>query len=1082
MKTLNTFFLLLAFAFSNAQSPNIVLNDASVSYGLNTGVYMGASSDSPGKFTYSIANDSIGTISQEGLVTILRGGTTSVTVSQEASGSYAAGSKTATLKVNKAYVYSVQMTSPNALNAEDSLLLTASSGYSTTKFKYSIQNETGTNATIKGSKLYAGSTAGTLNIVAEIVADDNFEASTSSSTMGYQAITVFSNSGTPNLTMADMYKTYGDAFFRINTKSNSKGAITFSKLDGNGATIASDGLVTITGAGIVTIQATQEADGLFTEATTTATLSISKANATVNYTGVSFIEKNDSTLLTATTNPPGATIAWTLKSQPGTNASIKNNKLYAGSTNGSLNIAAEIVADDNFNASTSSSTNSAIQFYVNVTSASNPNLVFDDYTYNYSNEYEYLYASSNSYGTKTYSLVSGTAATVEPSGRLTKLGLGTIVVKVEQAATSQHKAATKTATITIVKTKVNLGFYGGNLSYYNDTTQMGIANDSISFTTFVYPGNPTLEFSIKNQDGTNAVLKGTKLYTGATSGTLTLMIKAIGSDYYYEAVKTQTIKIVGPQQPEINFKDSTVVYGQEPFWLQATSNNSNSPLQYSIISGNAATIYAYGQVTINGAGSVTVKATQTAYPPFAAATKTAILTVLKASPTITITSRNDVRIKDSLELSAISSPIGASFKWAIVSQTGTNASIVGNKLYAGTQRGSLKIKAIAEAQANFNPANSEEMEITVDSTILPTMLVSNLTNSYGNGPFNISVNSNSQGALSFSSISDSVASVSESGFVTIKKAGKMQVTITQAESAGFKAITRTELLTITKALVYGVMIKSEKTTKINDSLNLTAATYPAGATVKWRIGSQSGTNATIKGAKLYGGTQVGTLDIVAEVVPDDNFAWASASPTSGIQTITINSDSGTPTLIFNDVRGHYTFNSQYYASKMLATSNSTGAISYSIVDEPSATISSDGVITFRNLDSLASLKPMYYGDFVNLTVLAFQAASPPYEAVSKTAKFTLGYILLGTNETSFVSAKPIAYPNPAKDLLQIRSGKGAGCNASLQLYNMNGELQNTTFVENGIDFQINISELTSGVYSLKMTFCDEVFTQKVVKQ
>jgi hypothetical protein len=195
----------------------------------------------------------------------------------------------------------------------------------------------------------------------------------------------------------------------------------------------------------------------------------------------------------------------------------------------------------------------------------------------------------------------------------------------------------------------------------------------------------------------------------------------------------------------------------------------------------------------------------------------------------------------------------------------------------------------------------------------------------------------------------------------------------------------------------------------------------------------------------------------------------------------VNSTSGTPNIYFPNSENNYVCgkNCTGIVYKMTASSNSLGAITYSILDEPSASINSNGVITFRNLDSLLKIINYYN---LKLTVQATQEAYPPYNSASKTAIFAFQPIILGLESLNDILAKPIAYPNPAKDLLQIKSGKGAGCEAIISLYNMNGEVQNATSSRNGDDYQLDISELPSGVYSLKMTYCNEVFTQKVVKQ
>jgi hypothetical protein len=75
--------------------------------------------------------------------------------------------------------------------------------------------------------------------------------------------------GAPAITFAVANHTCGDAPFSVSATSNSSGAITYSLVSGN-ATVTSVGLVTLTGAGPVTIQAAQLAAGSYVAGRTPA--------------------------------------------------------------------------------------------------------------------------------------------------------------------------------------------------------------------------------------------------------------------------------------------------------------------------------------------------------------------------------------------------------------------------------------------------------------------------------------------------------------------------------------------------------------------------------------------------------------------------------------------------------------------------------------------------------------------------------------------------------------------------------------------------------------------------------------------
>ena len=914
MKTLHTFFLLFAFILAKAQSPTITFDNVTKTYG-DAPFYMAASSNSSGAFTYSVLNTAIASIDQSGFLTIKKGGSTTVTATQAASAPYLAATKTATLTVNKATVFAVNITSGNTVYANDSLSLTATSNFADAKYKFNVKSQSGTNATIKGSKLYAGANTGTLDITGDVVADANFNGGTVSSTIA-QTITVQASSGTPEIVFDNKTVSFGTAPINMAATSNSPAAISYSIDSGTVATVSANGLATILGAGRVKIKASQVAIGGFTASSKTAILTIEKGKIlSTTISSPSSVVINDSINLVATSNPPGAKFNWSVLSENGTNATIKRTKLYAGTNTGSLNIQAEIIADDNYDIYTSSST-----------------------------------------------IVSSLVA-------------------------------------------------------------------------------------------------------------------------------TQTVSVYSSLTPNLVFPNQSRSYDQKGFeFIMNAASNSSGTISYSVESGIAASIDNNGLISINGIGSVVIKATQAAYPPFTSLSKTAVLTIAKGNASIyNIYSANMVLLNDSLNLNANYFPSNLEVNWTIESQNGTGAFIKGTKLFAGNKRGTLIVVANLITDTNFFAPNPLKMTVSIDSAYKPTLYFSDQTIPFNSAPFKIGSYSNSTGIITYSIDTDTSISITSDGLMTIKKMGKTKVFLYQAASKPYTYISDTAIITIGKAKVYGISITSPNKVNINDSLTLTGTTNPVGAKLKWKINYGDSTGSIIKDSKIYAGSKIGILNITAEVVADEFFEAYVGSTTNtgsyGTQRINVNSTSGTPTIYFPDCYRDYSGESLNTFAMNLATSNSSGAFTYSISGEPSASINSNGVIIFKNLDSLrrvSNLKNIYQ---IVLTITAHQEASPPFDSASKTATLYLyTAIITGIEESNTSFSKPTAYPNPAKDILQIKSGKGAGCEAAISLYNMNGIEQNAISTRNGDDYQLDISELSSGIYSLKMTYCNEVFTQKVVKQ
>lgn len=546
------------------------------------------------------------------------------------------------------------------------------------------------------------------------------------------------------------------------------------------------------------------------------------------------------------------------------------------------------------------------------------------------------------------------------------------------------------------------------------------------------------------------------------------------------------------QTPTITFNNVTKTYGDAPFYMTASSNSSGA-ISYSIQDTTIAKIDQTGFVVIKKGGSTAVTATQAASSPFASASKTATLLVNKATVfAVNFTSPNTVYANDSLSLTATSNFADAKYSFSIKNQSSTNATIKGAKLYAGSSTGTLDITGDVVADANFNAgtvSSSNSQTITVQaSSGAPEIVLENKTVSFGTAPFNMVATSNSNGLLSYSIDTDTSVSVSLEGLIVIKKPGKTTIYVHQEAFPPYFASKDSATLIVLKETRY-LYISSIDSLNVNDSLKLTL--YPASYNnygrnykINWKIASQSGTNARIIGEKLFGGSSAGTLEIYAEIEANDT-AYSICQP----QKIYIHAEFGTPTIKMPDILQICTGRYGGYFKNVKATSNSMGSISYKILNEPSVSIDQSGKLYFANFDSIFyafeknNNRQLAGKNILELVIEASQEASPPYDAAIETSKYTIKYeVLTGIEESNTSLSKPIAYPNPVKDILQIKSGKGAGCEATISLYNMNGIEQNTSSTRNGDDYQLDISEMPSGVYSLKMTYCNEVFTQKVVKQ
>jgi hypothetical protein len=149
-------------------------------------------------------------------------------------------------------------------------------------------------------------------------------------------------------------------------------------------------------------------------------------------------------------------------------------------------------------------------------------------------------------------------------------------------------------------------------------------------------------------------------------------------------------------------------FGDAPFTVSATGGASGQPVTFSIASGPAS--ISGNEVTLTGAGSVTVRASQAGASEYtAAADVDQSFTVAKVAQTITFTAPATVGDQDTVTLSATGGASGNAVTLSIVSGPG---SLTGNAL-TFTGLGPVIVRASQAGNANYAAADDVEATITV---------------------------------------------------------------------------------------------------------------------------------------------------------------------------------------------------------------------------------------------------------------------------------------------------------------------------------------------------------------------------------
>src|SRR6202041_463405 len=232
-------------------------------------------------------------------------------------------------------------------------------------------------------------------------------------------------------------------------------------------------------------------------------------------------------------------------------------------------------------------------------------------------------ATSNSTGAFTYSVVSGPATISGATVTLT--GAGTVVLKASEAADSSYAASSQPASFTVARAVLTVTAasqtiaFGGTLAPYT-ASLTGFVNGDTAATAVT--GAPSL-----------STTPATPTAVGSYPVTAALG-PLVAANYSFTFVNG--LVTIGVGTPAIVFSVANQTYGAVPFTVAATSNSTGA-FTYSVISGPATISGA--TVTLTGAGTVVLKASEAADSSYAASSQTASFTVARAVLTVTAASQ-----------------------------------------------------------------------------------------------------------------------------------------------------------------------------------------------------------------------------------------------------------------------------------------------------------------------------------------------------------------------------------------------------------------------------------------------------------
>jgi len=374
---------------------------------------------------------------------------------------------------------------------------------------------------------------------------------------------------------------------------------------------------------------------------------------------------------------------------------------------------------------------------------------------------------------------------------------------------------------------------------------------------------------------------GAKRITFLRKGSIKLSI--VPNDTYNYSFKPFDITVIVSKGPQnITFNNiPTKYYGNPPFSLEVSSNNSTIPITYSSSNTSVATVNSSGVVTVISVGSTTITASQASNTNWESASISKTLIIYKTQRNINFPDIPNKNYQGSnFNLNVTSSDYEVPITYASSNTSIATVNEQGVVIIVGV--GSTTITASQAESASFSSSSvGKTIQVNKINAIITFPQIGNKV--YQDPNFNLNVTSTNQVTqIIYSSSNTSVATVNSSGVVTVISAGSTIITASQASSNNYNAplsVARTLLVT-KKTPTFNFPIIPEKSSN--------SAPFSIGVTSNNSISPIVYSISNLLVATI---NQVGLVSIIGEgttsiqVSQEETANWTSAVLTRELQII-----------------------------------------------------------------------------------------------------------------------------------------------------------------------------------------------------
>ncbi len=431
------------------------------------------------------------------------------------------------------------------------------------------------------------------------------------------AITVLKAEQAP-LAIAEPSVTYGDAPFGLSVSGGSgTGSLRYAVTAGDAVAIDdSTGLVTVLKAGLATVTVTKAADSNYNQTSASVAITVVKALPPAVFPVAAPITYGQPLSASVLSGGTGdGAFAW------------KSPDAIPTVINSGFSVVFTPSDTDNYVAIEQTMeliVNKAAQTPLTV-SGIPENLTFGD------KPFRLTVNGGSGTGALSYAVVSGQAAAVDAAGKVKIEHAGTSAIKVTNSGDDNYLPVSQTVMITIKKAAQSAALMfelPKSITYGDEPFQIFGSGGS---------GNGSFSYSVASGDAVK--VSETGMVTVLRPGIATIAATKAGDiDYISQTAQLRLSVKKGVQNKlTISGIPDRVDTSHAPFQLIVTGGSGTGALSYKVVSGNAIQVDAHGEVTILKKGTALLSVTKAEDDYYLAATATARIDVKKAEPSPTAT-------------------------------------------------------------------------------------------------------------------------------------------------------------------------------------------------------------------------------------------------------------------------------------------------------------------------------------------------------------------------------------------------------------------------------------------------------------